>query len=164
MSRPDDFNEIENMLADLPTREPSAMLDHRIDSTLRTSPRPVLPWLAIAAAVLIACGLTIAVVLGPGSSTPGTDPHIAHQPDGSPDALSNEGPTIHAVNAPVDTLNLLWTRDVAEETRYTPAGEPYRAVVREALDHRAWADPETGESGHLCVPREELIVVKQSTF
>jgi len=160
MSRPDDFNEIENMLADLPTRKPSAMLDHRVDSTLRTSPRPVLPWLAIAAAVLIAGAVTLVIVFNPATPTPDTGPPVAHDPDTPP---ADTAPML-TVSNPTEALKLTWTRDVVEETRYTPAGEPYRAVVREAVDHRAWADHESGETGSLCVPREELIVVKQTTF
>ena len=74
MSTPDDFNEIEEMLAELPVREPSEMLDHRVQATLQTQTRAAFPWLAIAAAILIAGAVTLSIVFNsvpPAADAPG---------------------------------------------------------------------------------------------
>ncbi|MEO0474750.1 MAG: hypothetical protein AAF085_02095 [Planctomycetota bacterium] len=170
MSTHDDFNELEDMLADLPVREPSQMLDARVASTMNASaPTPSTsrpPWLAIAAAVLLVASVTVLVstLLNPKSDIDmGTGTRLGFDiPEHTNEA--DTAPTIQLATNQPEAVNLTWSRDVVDETRYTPAGEPYRAVVREAVDHKAWTDHETGESGQLCVPREELIVVKQTTF
>jgi hypothetical protein len=164
MPTPDDFNEIESMLADLPVREPSQMLDARVAATIDKKTRSTLPWLGIAAAVLIAGAVTLVILFSPAPPAPGANPPVADGSEALPNNAPGDAPPILTVSNPTEALNLTWTRDVAEETRYTPTGEPYRAVVREAVDHKAWIDTETGETGQLCVPREELIVVKQTTF
>lgn len=161
MSKPDDFDEIEALLAGLPMREPSQMLDARVASTLKESTRAKLPWLAIAAALLLTGAVTLAIVFTPVPTVP---PPIAGGPSSQPNDAPGSAPSILRVSSPTESLNMTWTRDVAEETRYTTTGQPYRAVVREAVDHKAWIDTETGETGQLRVPREELIVVKQTTF
>lgn len=170
MSTPDGFNDLEELLKGLPVREPSRMLDERVASALRVQsnkPKAAAYGWAIAAAVLLVGGVVLTIVLGPGSTTPSdgidlvTGTQLNFDP---PDNPSSEGPAIVEASHPVDSVNLTWTRDVVEQTRYTPTGEPYRAIVREAVDHKAWSNPESGETGYLQVPREELIVVKQSIF
>ena len=164
MSTPDDFNEIESMLADLPVREPSQVLDVRVASALNKRTRPALPWLAVAAAALLVAGVTLAIVFNPTTPAPDSSPPVADGSEVQPDDSPGSTPPIRVVSNPTKALNLTWTRDVVEETRYTPTGEPYRAVVREAVDHKAWIDTETGETSQIRVPREELLVVKQTTF
>ncbi|MBX2850778.1 MAG: hypothetical protein KTR15_03420 [Phycisphaeraceae bacterium] len=164
MPTPDDFNEIEAMLGGLPVREPSQMLDARVASTLDKQTRSTLPWLATAAAVLIAASVTLVILFNPAPPAPDTDTPVADGSDTQPDDAPGNTPPILTVGNPTEALNLTWTRDIAEETRYTPTGEPYRAVVREAVHHRAWVDTKTGETSQIHVPHEELIVVKQSTF
>ena len=165
MSAPDEFNEIESMLGDLPVREPSQVLDARVASTLDKQTRSALPWLAIAAAVLLISALTLAILFNPAPPSPDANPPVAHDSTAPPvEPTPDTAPPILMASNPAQALDLTWSRDVVEETRYTPAGEPYRAVIREAVDHQAWTNPATGESGHLCLPREEIIVVKQSPF
>ena len=160
MPTPEDFNELDEMLANLPVREPSQMLDARVASTLQATPRSRLPWLAIAAAVLLVGAVTLAIVFNPATSTLDTNPPITALPPDQPD----DGPAILPVSASAEPVNLVWTRDVAEEVRYTPTGKPYRAVIREAVDHQYWTDPDTGAVLQSYTPREELIVIKQMTF
>lgn len=184
MPTPERDHELEQLLAELPAREPSQMLDERIATTLyqdqsvpsvpgRAGPTEVrrparaawlMPMTAVAAAVVI-FGLAVwALFLNPAPLRPETNPPVAHDSETLPDGPSSDAPAILIVSNPAEALDLTWTRDVVEETRYTPAGEPYRAVVREAVDHKAWIDTQSGETRQLRVPREELIVVKQMTF
>ena len=160
MSTHDDFNELEEMLGELPLREPSQMLDVRVASTLKTTTRATLPWLAIAAAVLLVGGVTIAIVFSSASPSHNIDLPITALPPDQPD----NGPAIVSANALTEPVNLVWTRDVAEEVRYTPAGKPYRAVVRQSVDHRVWFDPETGVTKQITTPREELYIVEQPVY
>ena len=170
MSTPDGFNDLEELLKGLPVREPSRMLDERVASALRVQsnkPKAAAYGWAIAAAVLLVGGVVLTIVLGPGSTTPSdgidlvTGTQLNFDP---PDNPSSEGPAIVEASHPVDSVNLTWTRDIADDNRYTPEGEPYRAVVREVIDQRAWVNPETGEHGVLCLPHEEVVVIKQSPF
>lgn len=164
MSTHDNFNEIESMMATLPAREPSQVLDARIASTLDNQTRTTLPWLAIAAAVLIAGAVTLVILLNPSTLTPEAHPPVAFDRGTVPEDSAGNAPPTLTISNPTETLDLTWTRDIVEETRYTPAGEPYRAVVREAVDHKAWINTKTGETSQFRVPREELIIIKQTTF
>lgn len=165
MSTPDEFNEIESMLGGLPMREPSQVLDARVASTLNKQTQSALPRLAIAAAVLLIVAVTLAILFNPAPPSPDANPPVANDSSTQPiEPTADATPPILMASNPAQALDLTWSRDVIEETRYTPAGVPYRAVVREAVDHKAWIDTETGEASQIRIPREELIVVKQTTF
>lgn len=177
MSKPDEFDELQSMLADLPTREPSPMLDARIASTLQlrtgsAEPRAnralVLRVAAIAALVLIAAAVTIALLLPhPDGPERAADPDradveaLAERHEAADTTPTN--PIVPAAYRP-EPSHLTWTRDLAEQSRYTPSGQPYRAIIRDAVDQRTWYEPETGVTRQLSLPRQELIVVKQTTF
>lgn len=77
--------------------------------------------------------------------------------------------TLHADLPPdlppaVDPALVTWTRDLGEQLRYAPSGQPYRAVLREVVDRHTWVDPDTGATQEINIPREELILCKQSLF
>ena len=169
--QPPERDELEELLTGLPVREPSRMLDERVAASLTMRQR--VPWapLAVAAGLLIIGAVTLAVVFGPVAQEPGGSPAVAQEPavkpDNTPDNTPDDpsdGPTLQPVGNKPKTVNLVWKRDLSEEMRYTSTGQPYRAIVREAVDHKAWHDPETGVTRQLCIPREELIVVKQMVF
>ena len=179
MSKHDDFNEIEQLLNDLPVREPSRMLDERIAATLgqeqsalATSRRcHAAKWryAAAAAAVVIAgCVGTLLLVRGL-PTTQQASPELAQptpppdQTPAQPDEVPQTPPVV--VNANHDKpVHLVWTRDLGEQTRYTDTGRPYRAVVRQTIDQRVWVDPETGETVQITTPREELYIAKRPVY
>ncbi|MFN3167967.1 MAG: hypothetical protein ACE37H_12985 [Phycisphaeraceae bacterium] len=179
MSKPDERDDLQSMLADLPTREPSPMLDARIASTLEertgsAGPRAnralVLRGAAIAALVVVAAAVAVSIALLP--PTP-DGPERAADPDRAdlgalaerPEAADTTpaDPIVATTDRPEPT-HLTWTRDLGEQSRYTPSGQPYRAMIRDTVDQRTWYEPDTGVTRQLSLPTQELIVVKQTTF
>ncbi|MEM9345548.1 MAG: hypothetical protein AAGB26_02910 [Planctomycetota bacterium] len=168
MSTPEGFNELENMLVDLPVREPSQILDARVASTLDAAKPPAsrLPWLATAAAILLVGSVTVllstltstedGIDLGTGTRLEFDVPEQSNQ--------ANDSPTIQLANNQPETVNLTWSRDVAEVVRYAPSGRPYRAVVEQTLDHRIWIDPETGTTLQQTTPSETLYIAEQPVY
>ncbi|MEM6257331.1 MAG: hypothetical protein AAGI37_03335 [Planctomycetota bacterium] len=170
MSKHDDFNELEGLLADLPVREPSQMLDTRVASTLDaatpTPSRSKLPWLAIAAAVLLVGSVTLLVttLINPKSDIDLVTGTRLEFDVPEPSDQANAGPTIQLATNQPETVNLTWSRDIAEEVRYTPSGRPYRAVVEQTFDHRIWIDPETGTTLQQTTPSETLYITEQPVY
>ncbi len=172
MSKPEDFNEIEQLLTNLPVREPSQMLDERVTATLRheqsalaapgLSQHSVWRLTAIAAAVALAGGVALLLLLRDLPPAPDANSRLA-QPPTQPDADHSRAPVL-ASSHNTGPVHLVWSRDVAEQTRLTPSGRPYRAVVRHTIDQRVWIDPETGATVQTTTPREELYIVEQPVF
>lgn len=173
MSTPDDFNELEAMLGDLPMRQPSQMLDERVAATLSSSSangaghaqvtrRRALAW-ASAAAVILVAGVVAAVMLVLSHAHPDTGPIAEDNAEESmamsPD-VNQADPTMPAIQP----VNLVWSRDASDQLRYTPSGKPYRAVVRELIDQRVWVDPDTGAAMQATTPRQALYIVEQPVY
>ena len=190
MARPDDTNrydagdphdEFEAMIGDLPMREPSRMLDERIAQTLHNEPALAghaapIRWRYVAALVSAAAGIALGAVLLIDAYTheplPDTTPRLVQEDElpgetVDPDNPPSVAPTDQTPTDPapaIEPVHLTWTRDLAQQTRHTPSGRPYQAVVREVVDQRTWHDPETGQTLQVNTPRQEMIVVSQMTF
>lgn len=172
MSKPDDFNELEQMLADLPMRQPSQMLDQRIAATLGDAVEEtsrghrirryasVWSW---AAAVVIAASVVAVVLLLLNQAPSDTGPIAEGNSEGG-FALTPDTTPETANQPTIQPINLVWSRDANEQLRYTPAGKPYRAVVRQTIDQRVWVDPDTGATMQTTTPREELYIVEQPVY
>ena len=173
--QPSEYDELEQLIAGLPKRQPSQMLDNRIEATLREANHEATPqssqvlWLracAVAATVTIAGLIAWAVFFHTTPpSTETTSRLVEKQRDPSTVTPSENGtPSILTTGNYTEPYDLTWSRDIGEQQRYTPSGKPYRAVVRETVQQRAWHNPETGETLQFNVPSRELVVIKQSTF
>lgn len=178
MPAPEPHDELEDLLADLPIREPSQMLDERINAFLcnpssdtpppRSARRRVLRFASVAALLLVAG--TVAVVLvvlnqahpdigEVGSNTDDNPPAIVEQnADPEPDIVEA------AYRFEPEPLRLEWSREISEETRTAPNGKPYTAVLREAIDQRTWYDPQTGTTMQVSTPRKEWVIRHQNPF
>ncbi len=167
MSEPDELADVEQLLADLPTREPSQLLDHRIATTLSARRRSLGPRLAVAAAVLITSGLGLAAVLKQPTQQPDVDGTLT-QDQGQADNPAMVESQAHQVEPgprfDIAPVALTWSRDIVDQPRTAPNGRPYRAVVRESVDQRVWIDPETGATFEITTPRRALYVVEQPVY
>lgn len=173
MSRPDDFNELESLLRELPMRQPSQMLGQRVsvalsDAAEELAARPggirrhALIWASAAAMVIAASSVTV-LMLSRSQPHPDTGP-IAQDNRHEQMALTL-GPNSASKNQPViQPINLVWSRDTSDQLLYTPSGKPYRSVVRQTIDQRVWIDPDTGARMQVTKPREELYVVEQPVY
>lgn len=176
MYEPEQPDSLEAMLNNLPKREPSQMLDERVAATLkRTVDEPqaipsarvrFLRSAVVAAMVLFTATLAVVFLprlvgqsgteVAPGDT--GSNDHAARLPE------HPLGPSIAPVAYHPEPIELTWARDVSRQTRYTPTGRPYQALVRELVEQQTWYEPDTGKTMQISVPREELIVTRQMTF
>lgn len=166
---------IEPMLADLPVREPSRVLDERVMATLDKARRDAAPprpnrWLlaragAIAAVLLIGAAITIALLIS--NQAPDDIDKFASDGANPPmprDTTAPERADDAGFRFDPEPIDLRWSRDLGEQRRTAPNGRPYRAVVREVVDQRTWYDPDTGATMQVSTPRQELVIRHQPAF
>jgi len=167
-----DLDEFEQALSQLPLREPSPMLDHRIGAALKQAANhpdhapPTRRWwvgpLAIAAmvALITAIGLPVYLSNTPATSSPRTVQTTPAPPLENPKTDSG-GTGYHFEPQPV---NLRWSRDIEMGTMKTASGQPVKTIRRQSVDQEVWVDPERGTTMQTTRPSEKLYVVSQSVF
>lgn len=139
---------VEELLRDVPLREPSAELDERV---LAARPRPLVRVLAAAGA---AAAAAIVVVFGAEllrTSRP------AKPPAEVPRVEVAEAPS-----APVRMERTVW--DLSHEGIFMlDERTPMRKFRRRILECVRWIDPEQGLIVDMTVPREEVILISAET-
>ena len=138
---------IENILRQMPLREPSPDLDERI-----LSPRPSRLWWA-ASITAAAAGLLLVLMLAQSLPDPGELPPIAQ------DEEPGEPPTIaEAPQKPTRFVETISGVDYAGTINKNDT-PPIRAYRTRAVRKHSWTDRETGARVQMVEPHEQIILV-----
>ncbi len=150
---PDEMEQLEQSLRELPLRRPSPLLDERVMSVLATKRAPwKRPALAAALAVSAAVAASLLLMLLRSPSEDG--PAVARPVEQPSAAAPVPGPAMLPVR-----IEQIWSTAVAKEVVMLDESHPARRVRHQVVRHVRWIDERQNVRIEWNIPSEQTVLV-----